>query len=59
MKQVFFSQPMEENIMGKEIYEVVRRGTDGELQKTAYRFISKEAAIEKARELNKEYNNLI
>ncbi len=59
MKQVFYAQPMEESIMGKEIYEVARRGIDGNLYPTSYRCMSKDAAIEKAKELNKEYNSQI
>lgn len=59
MEQVFYAQPMEESIMGKEIYEVVRRSTDGGLLQTAYRCMSEDAAIEKARELNEEHNNQI
>ena len=60
MKQVFFAEPMEESLtIGKELYEVVRVGNDGKRKKTAYRNLAKEAAEEKARELNKEYNNQI
>lgn len=58
MEQVFYAQPMEESLtIGKEIYEVVRRNAKGELQPTAYYGMPKEAAKEKARELNEEYNN--
>ena len=57
MKQVFFAQPMEESItIGKEIYEVVRIGDKGKFQATGYRYLPKETAEEKARELNEEYN---
>ena len=58
MRQVFFAEPMEESLtIGKEIYEVVRVGNDGERLKTAFHHMSKKAAEEKARELNEEYNN--
>lgn len=58
MRQVFIAQPMEESIIGKEIYEVVRIGNNGEFQPTGHRCMPKEAAEELARELNDEYNNL-
>lgn len=57
MRQVFIAQPMEESIIGKEIYEVVRIGNNGEYQTTVYRCLPKEAAEEKAHELNEEFNN--
>ena len=60
MQQVFFAEPMEESLtIGKELYEVVRVGNDAKRKKTAYRNLAKEAAEEKARELNKEFNNQI
>lgn len=58
MKQVFIAEPMEESIIGKEIYEVVRIGNNGEFQPTGHQCMPKEAAEELARELNEEYNNL-
>jgi hypothetical protein len=60
MKQVFYAEPMEENLtIGKELYEVVRVGNDGKRQKTDYRYLTRAAAEDKARELNEEYNNQI
>ena len=58
MKQVFNAEPMEESIIGKEIYEVVRIGNNGEYQATRHRCLPKYVAEELARELNEEYNNL-
>ena len=49
---------MEESIIGKEIYEVVRIGNNGEYQATRHRCLPKYVAEELARELNEEYNNL-
>lgn len=56
MKQVFFAEPMEESIMGHEIYEVVRIGKDGERLLTAHSGMPKEEAEKLARELNEGYN---
>ena len=55
MNQVFYAQPMEESIIGKEIYEVVRRvGKNGEFEKTPYRNLTKAEAEGTAKKLNED-----